>query len=405
MYRDCKLHSDVVFRATSEVYVQKEVHEFDDNGRRFVTDVVYRSKSDNAIMCRIEVRRTHTTNSLNREGCAYFEVLCDHVLQTLKNHSNTTLMCEAGPQTIACGPCKQEREEKEQEREEKEQRAREQRELEQQKRELEQQEIDQRILEQREREQKERERQLQKTAEIERMKGESILVEKLRLKARFERLDQQRKMKLEEDRQRRIKEQTEHDQKQRDVLERMRKLEEDRRRRIKEQAEHDQKQREAAQMKEQVEEQERQKKEQEMQKKRLDDELHWREDHPEQLKQRQLGMSTYNKFRDFGNAYKWTMQPWDDLDQFGDDGQPKFDIWQIKLHCQIARLGQRFTNIQAFHAEARAEAVPYNLRRSVKVGRYYVGEDGIIMHRRVSFDEKFCYLPAGRCCCQLELPT
>ena len=101
----CKRHTRLAFEATSEVYAEKEVREVDENGRRFVTDVVYRSRADHTIMCRIEVWRTHRTDISSREACHYLEVRCDHLLESI-HRSNTTrisVRCETG--TISLDRC------------------------------------------------------------------------------------------------------------------------------------------------------------------------------------------------------------------------------------------------------------------------------------------------------------
>ena len=116
----CKQHTRLAFEATSEVYAEKEVREVDENGRRFVTDVVYRSRTDHTIMCRIEVWRTHRTDSSSRAACHYLEVRCDHLLEAL-NRSNTTqisVRCETSTISLdRCELCKQEQEKQEKEAE------------------------------------------------------------------------------------------------------------------------------------------------------------------------------------------------------------------------------------------------------------------------------------------------
>ena len=112
----CKRHTRLAFEATSEVYAEKEVREVDENGRRFVTDVVYRSRADHTIMCRIEVWRTHRTDISSREACHYLEVRCDHLLESI-HRSNTTrisVRCETGTISLdRCELCAREREKEE----------------------------------------------------------------------------------------------------------------------------------------------------------------------------------------------------------------------------------------------------------------------------------------------------
>ena len=108
VFRDCRKCSQVVYLADDHVFVNLETREVDECGHRFVTDVVYRSKSDGAIEQRIEVWRTHKTTPSNRQGREYLEVRCDHVLRMLNGTGDDTIRisCETPVHGMPlCVPC------------------------------------------------------------------------------------------------------------------------------------------------------------------------------------------------------------------------------------------------------------------------------------------------------------
>ena len=113
VYRECKIHSDVVFSAGPDVRVALEVRELDAGKRLFVTDVAYTSAGSQRTLHRVEVLRTHKASTTNRENRPFLEVRAEHVLYELHMPrvpgSGVVLRCERIGSTAAppCVPCAQ----------------------------------------------------------------------------------------------------------------------------------------------------------------------------------------------------------------------------------------------------------------------------------------------------------
>ena len=101
-FADCRRCTVEVYCSTPDTRAEVEVHEVGESGRRFVSDVVL--YDGNALTARIEVYKTHRACTERRDGCPFYEVRADHLVDALsKAGPVVTLKAESDNCTLA--PC------------------------------------------------------------------------------------------------------------------------------------------------------------------------------------------------------------------------------------------------------------------------------------------------------------